>query len=107
MRTQILVESRTQKQQHSNTQGEIIIHMVKMQLIMQHSLRDQTMDLVHSTSSIHYVTVFGECQPFGTNSRFLVQFAKPQIQITGFNFFHANFYKKKRKRKKDKIPAGL
>jgi len=31
-----------------------------MQLIMQHSLRDKTMDLVYSTSNIHYITVFGE-----------------------------------------------
>jgi hypothetical protein len=64
------------------------------------------MDLVYSTSNIHYITVFRESQPFGTNSRFPVQFAKPQISITGFNFFMQTFMRKREKGRKAKSQQG-
>jgi hypothetical protein len=77
--------------------------MAKMQLIMKNSLRDQTMDLVYSTSNIRYITVFCEPQPFGT----ICAISKTLDINYRIQFFHANFYKKKRKRKKGKNPTGL
>jgi hypothetical protein len=42
-----------------------------------------------------------------TGIKFPVHSAKPLTEITGFNLFHADAYKRNKQSQKEKIPTGL
>jgi hypothetical protein len=69
---------------------------------MENSLRNQTTDLVYSTSNIQYITVVCESQSSGARIKFPVRPAKPQIYTTGFNFSMQTFTRKREKGRKEK-----